>query len=106
MGGRMSAVISARSLEDYPVLDSRGTTLGSVDDVLLDAKLGRARYFVLSFGSSALGMHKNRYVVPAESVRLDTENEAIVVDIVPERFENAVPFDEAQSEDATTVYRL
>ncbi|HEX6993475.1 MAG TPA: PRC-barrel domain-containing protein [Gammaproteobacteria bacterium] len=105
MSGRMSSVISARSLEDYQVLDARGAKLGTVEDVLLDAKLARTRYFVLSFGAGALGMHKHRYVVPAESVRLDTESEALVVDIAPERFENAAPFDEA-GDDPAAVYRL
>ena len=52
-------------------------------------------------------MPKSRYVVPAESVRLDTENEALVVDVVPERFENAAPFDEARGgDDSAAVYRL
>ncbi len=107
MNGRMSAVISARSLEDYTVLDAGGARLGTLEDVLLDAKLERARYFVLSIGTGALGMPKSRYVVPAESVRLDTENEALVVDVVPERFENAAPFDEARGgDDSAAVYRL
>lgn len=106
MNGRMSAVISARSLEDYTVLDAGGARLGTVDDVLLDATLARARYFVLSVAGGALGVSKSRYAVPADLVRLDTENEALVVDVAPERFENAAPFDEARADDATAVYRL
>lgn len=101
----MSSVISVRSLEDYQVLDARGETLGTVEDVLLDGKLGRARYFVLSFGG-ALALHKARYVVPADSVRLDTENEALVVDVAAERFEDAVPFEDADGADPAAVYRL
>lgn len=106
MNGRMSAVISVKSLADYPVFDLAGEPLGSVDDVLLDARLGQARYFVLSFGAGALGMRKDRYVVPAATVRLDTENEALIVDVGRERFENAAPFDEADGADEAAVYRL
>lgn len=106
MNGRMSSVISVRSLEDYQVLDRAGESLGVVEDALLDERLGRVRYFVLSFGTGALGMHKERYVVPAEAVRLDTENEALVVDVVPERFENAIPFEHADGADTSAVYRL
>ena len=103
----MLSLVSTKSLNDYRVLDPDGETLGVVDDVMLDAKLERARYFVLSIGTGALGMPKSRYVVPAESVRLDTENEALVVDVVPERFENAAPFDEARGgDDSAAVYRL
>ena len=106
MNRTMSSVISVKSLEDYQVLDARGETLGEVEDVLLDGKLGQARYFVLSFGAGALGMHKSRYVVPADSVRLDTENEALVVDVGPERFERATPFEDADGADPSAVYRL
>jgi len=105
MNGRMSAVISVKSLEDYQVFDVTGKPLGRVDDVLLDERLGHARYFVLSFGAG-LGMRKDRYVVPADAVRLDTENEALVVDVAPERFDDALPFDEANGADEGAVYRL
>lgn len=106
MNPRMSSVISVKGLEDYQVLDVRGETLGVVEDVLLDERLGRARYFVLSLGAGALGMHKTRYVVPAGAVRLDTENEALVVDVVPERFERAIPFEDADGADEAAVYLL
>jgi sporulation protein YlmC with PRC-barrel domain len=102
----MSSVISVKSLEDYQVLDVHGETLGEIEDVLLDGQLGKARYFVLSFGGGALGIHKTRYVVPADAVRLDTENEALVVDVVPERFERATAFEDADGSDESAVYRL
>lgn len=106
MSGSMSSVISVRSLEDYQVLDVSGETLGTVEDVLLDEKLGKARFFVLALGTGAFGMHKSRYVVPADAVRLDTENEALVVDVAPERFEDAISFEDADGTDTAAVYRL
>jgi len=105
MNGSLSSMISVRSLEDYQVLDPRGETLGTVQDVLLDETLGHARYFVVSLGG-ALSLHRPRYVVPAASVRLDTESEALVIDIAPERFADAAPFEDADGADPAAVYRI
>ena len=61
----MLSVVSARSLEDYQVLDANGETLGRIDDVILDAALDHARFLVVAAAKAPLGARKGRYAVPA-----------------------------------------
>ena len=88
----MTAIVSVNNLKDYPVMDPLGETLGSIKDVVLDSDLGRARYFVLSYGGGLTLRHK-LFAVPARAVRLDTENECLVIDVQQRQLEDAPPFD-------------
>lgn len=107
MSERMSS-ISVKSLSDYPVLDMQGEPLGSIDDVMLDGTLGQTRFFILaSGGGGLLGGPKTRYAVPASAVRLDTESEALVVDVPHERFRDARAFDgDTSGRERSDVFRL
>ncbi len=102
----MLSLVSTKSLNDYRVLDPDGETLGVVDDVMLDAKLERARFLVLAAARSVLGTHKERYAVPTSRFRLDTENEALVADVTREALKGAPPLGEHDELAGDDVYRL
>lgn len=102
----MLSLVSAKSLEDYQVLDPNGETLGNVDDVILDAALERARFLVVAAARSAFGMHKERYAVPTSRFRLDTENEALVADVTADGLRSAPPLGAHAEPAADDVYRL
>ena len=88
----MTAIVSVNNLKDYPVLDPLGETLGSIKDVVLDPDLGHARYFVLAYGGG-LTLHHKLFAVPAKAVRLDTENECLVIDVAAQQLKDAPRFD-------------
>lgn len=89
----MAAVVSIRNLSDYQVLNPLGESLGEVRDVVFESDLSRARYFVLSFSSSPVAGDK-LFAVPVDAVRLDTENECLILDVEHEDLQNAPGFDE------------
>jgi len=102
----MLSMVSARSLEDYQVLDSNGETLGRIDDVILDATLDHARFLVVAAARARLGARKERYAVPASRFRLDTENEALVADITADGLKSAPPLGEMAEPADDGIYRL
>jgi sporulation protein YlmC with PRC-barrel domain len=100
----MDSIISVKNLTDYQVLDRGGETIGTVEDVMLDAGLGHTRYFVLVTGKP---LRKERYAVPASRMTLDSENEALVVDVPFDSFKDARAFDtHTAATEADAVYRL
>jgi len=102
----MLSLVSAKSLEDYQVLDPDGETLGHVDDVILDAALDRARFLVVATARTVLGTHRERFAVPASRFRLDTENEALVANVTAEGLRSAPPLDADAEPAGDGVYRV
>lgn len=88
----IGAVLSASTLMGDKVVNSQGEDLGKIEDFMLDLENGRVRYAVLSFGGF-LGMGDKLFAIPPEALRLDTENERIVLDVERSRLENAPGFD-------------
>ncbi len=85
-------VLSASTLTGDSVINSQGEDLGKIEEFMLDLENGRIRYAVLSFGGF-LGMGDKLFAIPPEALRIDTENERIVLDIDRVRLENAPGFD-------------
>lgn len=88
----MATIVSLRNLSDYQVLNPLGETLGEVRDVVLDADLSRARYLVLSFSAGLVAGDK-LFAVPIDAVRLDSENECLILDVEQQDLKNAPGFD-------------
>lgn len=85
-------VLSASTLSGDKVVNSQGEDLGKVEDFMLDLENGRIRYVVLSFGGF-LGVGDRLFAIPPEAMRVDTENEQMVLDVDRTRLENAPGFD-------------
>ncbi|MGH7556707.1 MAG: PRC-barrel domain-containing protein [Gemmatimonadota bacterium] len=85
-------VLSASTLTGDKVVNSQGEDLGKIEEFMLDLENGRIRYAVLSFGGF-LGMGDRLFAIPPEALRLDTENEQLVLDLDRSRLENAPGFD-------------
>lgn len=80
--------ISSDKVEGTSVYNTRGDKLGSIDDLVIDKHSGQVRYAVLEFGGF-LGMGTDRYPLPWNMLKYDTEKEGYVVPVDPATLENA-----------------
>ncbi|HTC51951.1 MAG TPA: PRC-barrel domain-containing protein [Steroidobacteraceae bacterium] len=71
-------VISSDKVEGAAVYNGSGDKLGSIDDLMIDKRSGHIRYAVLEFGGF-LGMGTDRYPIPWNVLRYDTERDGYVV---------------------------
>lgn len=85
-------LLSSSSLTDDDVVNSAGEKLGHIEDLMIDVTQGHIRYAVLSFGG-ILGLGSKLFAVPWRALRVDTDNECFILDVVKERLENAPGFD-------------
>ncbi|MGH7571844.1 MAG: PRC-barrel domain-containing protein [Gemmatimonadota bacterium] len=85
-------VLSASTLKGDKVVNSQGEDLGKVEDFMLDLENGRIRHAILSFGGF-LGMGDKLFAIPPETMRVDTKNKCLVLDLDRGRLENAPGFD-------------
>jgi sporulation protein YlmC with PRC-barrel domain len=77
------------------VINTKGETLGSIDDVVVDLESGKLGYAALSVGG-VLGIGDKLFAVPFEDFKIthDTNNNiSFVLDVSKERLENAPGFD-------------
>jgi len=83
-------VISSNKVEGTAVYNGSGDKLGSIDDLMIDKRSGHVRYAVLEFGGF-LGMGTDRYPIPWDYLRYDTEKDGYVipVDVDKRKLENA-----------------
>lgn len=93
-------VLSALTLTSDKVVNSYGEDLGRIEDFMLDLENGRIRYAVLSFGGF-LGIGDKLFAIPPEKLRVDTENQQLVLEIDRARLENAPGFDKDHWPDTT-----
>ncbi|MGV8083671.1 MAG: PRC-barrel domain-containing protein [Coriobacteriia bacterium] len=84
--------LSVSTLMNEPVYNRRGEKIGKIEDYMLDLNKGCVEYAVLSFGGF-LGIGSKLFAIPWNSMQLDTENEAWIVDIDEERLRQAPGFD-------------
>lgn len=83
-----SDVISSDRVEGTNVYNPSGTKLGSVDDLMIDKRSGQVRYAVLEFGGF-LGIGTDRYPLPWNMLKYDTDLEGYVVPLSKETLEGA-----------------
>ncbi len=84
--------LSTSSLTGNEVRNADGEDLGKIEDFMIDTATGEVNYAVLSFGGF-LGIGDKLFAVPLQAMRLDTDNEAFVLDESKERLKNAPGFD-------------
>jgi sporulation protein YlmC with PRC-barrel domain len=87
-------VISSDKVEGTTVYNGSGEKLGSIDDLMIDKRTGHIRYAVLEFGGF-LGMGTDRYPIPWNVLRYDTDKEGYVIPLDTGKFANAPRYQEA-----------
>lgn len=93
-------VVKLSDLDGANVQNPAGENVGEINDMLIDLRMGRVEYFILSFGGF-LGIGDNEYAIPMDAFDLiptsaDMENgqPTLVLDITEEQLENAPVFDD------------
>src|SRR5580700_813522 len=71
-------VISSDKVEGTTVYNGSGDKLGSIDDLMIDKRTGHIRYAVLEFGGF-MGMGTERYPIPWNVLRYDTDKDGYVI---------------------------
>lgn len=96
-------VISSEKVEGTKVYNAAGDKLGSIDDLMIDKRSGQVRYAVLEFGGF-LGMGTDRYPLPWNMLKYDTEKEGYVVPLDKERLDQAPRYPQDDQPVYTTDY--
>lgn len=96
-------VISSDKVEGTAVYNPAGDKLGSIDDLMIDKRSGQVRYAVLEFGGF-LGMGTDRYPLPWNMLKYDTDKEGYVVPLDKSRLEKAPRYTSDTIPDYTTEY--
>ena len=81
-------LIASDKVEGTSVYDRQGTSLGSVQTVMIDKYSGQVAYAVMSFGGF-LGIGERYHPLPWRALTYDTAQGGYVVDISREQLERA-----------------
>ena len=98
-----SDIISSDKVEGTKVFNPAGDKLGSVDDLMIDKVSGQIRYAVLEFGGF-LGMGTDRYPLPWNMLKYDTQREGYVVPLDKKKLEQAPRYPESDVPEYTPDY--
>jgi sporulation protein YlmC with PRC-barrel domain len=98
-----SDVISSDRVEGTAVYNTGGEKLGSVEELMIDKVSGQIRYAVLEFGGF-LGMGTDRYPLPWNMLKYDTEKEGYVVPLDKAVLEKAPRYAESDVPEYTPDY--
>ncbi|MFP3883552.1 MAG: PRC-barrel domain-containing protein [Actinomycetota bacterium] len=84
--------LSASTIIGDEVHNLNGEELGHIEELVLDLNNGRVNYAVLSSGGF-LGVGDKLFAIPWDLLTVDTDEEAVVLDLSKETLENAPGFD-------------
>ena len=98
-----SDVISSDRVEGTKVYNTAGDKLGSIDYLVIDKRSGQVRYAVLEFGGF-LGMGTDRYPLPWQVLKYDTNQDGYVVPLERSRLEKAPRFEAEERPDYDDTY--
>jgi hypothetical protein len=96
-------VISSDRVEGTDVYNSAGDKLSSIDDLMIDKRSGQVRYAVLEFGGF-LGMGTDRYPLPWNMLKYDSNKDGYVVPLEKEQLANAPHYAEEARPDYDDEY--
>ena len=96
-------VISSDRVEGTDVYNSAGDKLGSIDDLMIDKRSGQVRYAVLEFGGF-LGVGTDRYPLPWNMLKYDSNKDGYVVPLEKEQLANAPHYAEESRPDYDDEY--
>lgn len=98
-----NSCISSERVEGTAVYNASGERLGSIDDLMIDKVSGQVRYAVLEFGGF-LGMGSDRYPVPWNLLKYDTDKGGYVVPLDKSRLEGAPKYPADAAPEYSTDY--
>ena len=98
-----SSVISSDKVIGTHVYNPNGDKLGSVESLMIDKISGNVRYAVMEFGGF-LGMGRDVYPLPWETMKYDTNLGGYVVSLSKEQLEGAPRYDRETSQDYSDEY--
>jgi sporulation protein YlmC with PRC-barrel domain len=84
--------LSASTLTGDAVKNLKGESLGDLKDIMIDTDNGTIAYGVLSFGG-VLGLGEKLFAVPWEAIKVDGENEELILNVEKEQLKDAPGFD-------------
>jgi sporulation protein YlmC with PRC-barrel domain len=87
-----SGVIYVSRLMDCSVKNPEGDTIGKLEELVIDAELGRAAYGVVKSSGGFLKSGKI-FAVPCGALRLSEDESGLVLDVEKESLQNAPAFD-------------
>ena len=88
----MNTLLSTSSIQNTTVVNTQGTTLGDIKDLMVDPQTGTVEYAVLDFGGF-LGIGDKLFAVPLQAFTVDRKDEQFVLDVTKDRLKNAPGFD-------------
>lgn len=84
--------LSASTLIGDAIVNPAGEKLGDLKDIVLDTATGEIVYAVLASGGM-LGMGEKLFAVPWNALRVEGDNQNLVLDASPDRLKSADGFD-------------
>ena len=93
-------LIASDRVEGTNVYNGDNDKLGSIRNIMIDKKSGKAEYAVLEFGG-IFGLGSDHYPLPWDVLTYDTDKNGYVVNLTKEQVENAphYPADKAPAYD-------
>ena len=88
--------ISSSKVEGTNVYNLHGDKLGSIDDLVIDKRSGQVRYAALEFGGF-LGVGTDRYPLPWNMLKYDTDKDGYVVNIDKTQLEKSPRYAEDEA---------
>jgi sporulation protein YlmC with PRC-barrel domain len=89
---KSSGVIYVSRLMNCDVKNRQGDTVGKLEELVLDAELGRAAYGVIKSGGGFLKSDK-LFAVPCGALQLADDESGLVLDVEKDSLQNAASFD-------------
>jgi hypothetical protein len=85
-------ISAKKSILGAKVINAQREDLGTIEDIILDARDNRVAYAILSFGGF-LGLADRHFAIPWEALSLDLSQKIAVLDIDKDRLRNAPGFE-------------
>ncbi|WP_347986489.1 PRC-barrel domain-containing protein [Methylomonas sp. AM2-LC] len=84
--------VKASSIIGSKVINSKGENLGDIKEIVIDPRLGRIAYAVISFGGF-LSLGEKLFAIPFSALDYSLQNSEYVLNVSKERMESAPGFD-------------
>jgi sporulation protein YlmC with PRC-barrel domain len=85
-------IVVKKSILGAKVINPSREVLGTIEDLVLDARDNRIAYAILSFGGF-LGLGDRHFAIPWEALTIDLSQKVAVLDIDKDRLRNAPGFE-------------
>lgn len=85
-------IVVKKSILGAKVINTQREDLGTIEDLVIDARNNRVVYAILSFGG-ILGMGDKHFAIPWEALSFDASEKMAVLAIDKDRLSNAPGFD-------------